>query len=149
MRIVLRSPTFTFLWWWSDYSPKPVLLSPGASHCKFNHLGSALVQRQKASRHLPDRVLKPKCIFLQSAHSCHGKLLWHLSQMWQNLNVFQLYSFHKLTLLLLAPIPPTIKVMVCHLACRQYSVGFEIVTVSTVGDPGSYGFQKKSSGDYR
>uniref|UniRef100_A0A8C9F9T4 Calpain 7 n=1 Tax=Pavo cristatus TaxID=9049 RepID=A0A8C9F9T4_PAVCR len=32
---------------------------------------------------------------------------------------------------------------------RQYSVGFEIVTVSTVGDPGSYGFQKKSSGDYR
>ncbi|XP_065609263.1 calpain-7 isoform X3 [Cyrtonyx montezumae] len=32
---------------------------------------------------------------------------------------------------------------------RQYSVGFEIVTVSTVGDPGSYGFQKKNSGDYR
>ncbi|POI28688.1 hypothetical protein CIB84_007563, partial [Bambusicola thoracicus] len=32
---------------------------------------------------------------------------------------------------------------------RQYSVGFEIVTVSTVGDPGSSGFQKKSSGDYR
>ncbi|XP_065483361.1 calpain-7 isoform X3 [Caloenas nicobarica] len=32
---------------------------------------------------------------------------------------------------------------------RQYSVGFELVTVSTVGDPGSYGFQKKSSGDYR
>ncbi|KFW89543.1 Calpain-7, partial [Phalacrocorax carbo] len=32
---------------------------------------------------------------------------------------------------------------------RQYSVGFELVTVSTVGDPGSYGFQKMSSGDYR
>ncbi|XP_039378658.1 calpain-7 isoform X4 [Mauremys reevesii] len=32
---------------------------------------------------------------------------------------------------------------------RQYSVGFELVTVSTVGDPGSSGFQKKSSGDYR
>ncbi|NXC17412.1 CAN7 protein, partial [Corythaeola cristata] len=32
---------------------------------------------------------------------------------------------------------------------RQYSVGFELITVSTVGDPGSYGFQKKSSGDYR
>lgn len=33
--------------------------------------------------------------------------------------------------------------------CRQYSVGFEMVTVSTVGDPGSAAFQKKSSGDYR
>ncbi|XP_066483406.1 calpain-7 isoform X4 [Tiliqua scincoides] len=32
---------------------------------------------------------------------------------------------------------------------RQYSVGFEIVTVSTVGDPGPSGFQKKNSGDYR
>ncbi|XP_064907736.1 calpain-7 isoform X4 [Columba livia] len=32
---------------------------------------------------------------------------------------------------------------------RQYSVGFELITVSTVGDPGSCGFQKKSSGDYR
>ncbi|XP_030366051.1 calpain-7 isoform X3 [Strigops habroptila] len=32
---------------------------------------------------------------------------------------------------------------------RQYSVGFELITVSTVGEPGSYGFQKKSSGDYR
>ncbi|XP_054240663.1 calpain-7 isoform X4 [Indicator indicator] len=32
---------------------------------------------------------------------------------------------------------------------RQYSVGFELITVSTVGDPGSHGFQKKSSGDYR
>ncbi|XP_077667330.1 calpain-7 isoform X5 [Eretmochelys imbricata] len=32
---------------------------------------------------------------------------------------------------------------------RQYSVGFELVTVSTVGDPGPSGFQKKSSGDYR
>ncbi|XP_038244337.1 calpain-7 isoform X3 [Dermochelys coriacea] len=32
---------------------------------------------------------------------------------------------------------------------RQYSVGFELVTVSTVGDPGLSGFQKKSSGDYR
>ncbi|XP_064362163.1 calpain-7 isoform X2 [Dromaius novaehollandiae] len=32
---------------------------------------------------------------------------------------------------------------------RQYSVGFELVTVSTVGDPGSSGFQKKNSGDYR
>ncbi|XP_062473196.1 calpain-7 isoform X3 [Pezoporus occidentalis] len=32
---------------------------------------------------------------------------------------------------------------------RQYSVGFELNTVSTVGEPGSYGFQKKSSGDYR
>ncbi|XP_068013076.1 calpain-7 isoform X3 [Melanerpes formicivorus] len=32
---------------------------------------------------------------------------------------------------------------------RQYSVGFELITVSTVGDPGSQGFQKKSSGDYR
>lgn len=33
--------------------------------------------------------------------------------------------------------------------CRQYSVGFEMVTVSTVGDPGAAAFQKKSSGDYR
>ncbi|XP_074126884.1 calpain-7 isoform X1 [Sminthopsis crassicaudata] len=32
---------------------------------------------------------------------------------------------------------------------RQYSVGFELITVSVVGDPGSSGFQKKSSGDYR
>ncbi|XP_071417301.1 calpain-7 isoform X3 [Pithys albifrons albifrons] len=32
---------------------------------------------------------------------------------------------------------------------RQYSVGFELITVSTVGDSGSCGFQKKSSGDYR
>ncbi|KAI4890692.1 hypothetical protein NFI96_033755 [Prochilodus magdalenae] len=32
---------------------------------------------------------------------------------------------------------------------RQYSVGFEVLTVSTVGDPGASGFQKKSSGDYR
>ncbi|XP_013806197.1 calpain-7 isoform X1 [Apteryx mantelli] len=32
---------------------------------------------------------------------------------------------------------------------RQYSVGFELVMVSTVGDPGSSGFQKKNSGDYR
>ncbi|KAF7644106.1 hypothetical protein LDENG_00227750 [Lucifuga dentata] len=32
---------------------------------------------------------------------------------------------------------------------RQYSVGFEVVTVSTVGDPGPTSFQKKSSGDYR
>ncbi|KAM3928765.1 calpain-7 [Leptodactylus fuscus] len=32
---------------------------------------------------------------------------------------------------------------------RQYSVGFEVITVSTSGDPGSSGFQKKSSGDYR
>ncbi|XP_017673423.1 PREDICTED: calpain-7 isoform X2 [Lepidothrix coronata] len=32
---------------------------------------------------------------------------------------------------------------------RQYSVGFELVTVSTVGDAGSCGFHKKSSGDYR
>lgn len=32
---------------------------------------------------------------------------------------------------------------------RQYSVGFEMVTVSTVGDPGPAAFQKKSSGDYR
>lgn len=32
---------------------------------------------------------------------------------------------------------------------RQYSVGFEMVTVSTVGDPGSSTFQKKNSGDYR
>ncbi|XP_027728176.1 calpain-7 isoform X1 [Vombatus ursinus] len=32
---------------------------------------------------------------------------------------------------------------------RQYSVGFELVTVSVVGDPGSSSFQKKSSGDYR
>ncbi|KAF3827125.1 hypothetical protein GH733_002611 [Mirounga leonina] len=31
----------------------------------------------------------------------------------------------------------------------QYSVGFEVVTVSTVGDPGPHGFQRKSSGDYR
>lgn len=34
-------------------------------------------------------------------------------------------------------------------SCRQYSVGFEMVTVSTVGDPGSSTFQKKNSGDYR
>ncbi|XP_066441627.1 calpain-7 isoform X2 [Eleutherodactylus coqui] len=32
---------------------------------------------------------------------------------------------------------------------RQYSVGFEVITVSTPGDPGPSGFQKKSSGDYR
>ncbi|XP_015226176.1 PREDICTED: calpain-7 [Cyprinodon variegatus] len=32
---------------------------------------------------------------------------------------------------------------------RQYSVGFEMVTVSTVGDPGPASFQKKNSGDYR
>ncbi|XP_078520015.1 calpain-7 isoform X2 [Lissotriton helveticus] len=32
---------------------------------------------------------------------------------------------------------------------RQYSVGFEVVTVSSVGEPGPSGFQKKSSGDYR
>lgn len=32
---------------------------------------------------------------------------------------------------------------------RQYSVGFEVVTVSAVGDPGPHGFQRKSSGDYR
>uniref|UniRef100_A0A3B5L7Q6 Calpain catalytic domain-containing protein n=1 Tax=Xiphophorus couchianus TaxID=32473 RepID=A0A3B5L7Q6_9TELE len=32
---------------------------------------------------------------------------------------------------------------------RQYSVGFEMVTVSTVGDPGTASFQKKNSGDYR
>ncbi|XP_061573566.1 calpain-7 [Cololabis saira] len=32
---------------------------------------------------------------------------------------------------------------------RQYSVGFEMVTVSPAGDPGPAAFQKKSSGDYR
>ncbi|XP_056141890.1 calpain-7 isoform X2 [Lampris incognitus] len=32
---------------------------------------------------------------------------------------------------------------------RQYSVGFEMVTVSTVGEPGPAGLHKKSSGDYR
>ncbi|KAM5314758.1 calpain-7 isoform 2-T2 [Glossophaga mutica] len=32
---------------------------------------------------------------------------------------------------------------------RQYSVGFEVVAVSAVGDPGPHGFQRKSSGDYR
>ncbi|KAK0155007.1 Calpain-7 [Merluccius polli] len=32
---------------------------------------------------------------------------------------------------------------------RQYSVGFEVVTVSVVGDPGPSGFQKRASGDYR
>uniref|UniRef100_A0A3Q2PMT6 Calpain 7 n=1 Tax=Fundulus heteroclitus TaxID=8078 RepID=A0A3Q2PMT6_FUNHE len=32
---------------------------------------------------------------------------------------------------------------------RQYSVGFEMVTVSMVGDPGPASFQKKNSGDYR
>lgn len=32
---------------------------------------------------------------------------------------------------------------------RQYSVGFEVVTVSMVGDPGPHGFSRKSSGDYR
>ncbi|XP_053323276.1 calpain-7 [Spea bombifrons] len=32
---------------------------------------------------------------------------------------------------------------------RQYSVGFEVITVTTTGDPGASGFQKKSSGDYR
>ncbi|KAM4689268.1 calpain-7 [Discoglossus pictus] len=32
---------------------------------------------------------------------------------------------------------------------RQYSVGFEVITVSANGDPGPSGFQKKSSGDYR
>ncbi|XP_066102037.1 calpain-7 isoform X2 [Saccopteryx bilineata] len=32
---------------------------------------------------------------------------------------------------------------------RQYSVGFEVVTVSVVGDPGAHGFQRRSSGDYR
>ncbi|XP_041421991.1 calpain-7-like isoform X1 [Xenopus laevis] len=34
-------------------------------------------------------------------------------------------------------------------AFRQYRVGFEVITVSTTGDPGPSGFQKKSSGDYR
>ncbi|XP_039593575.1 calpain-7 [Polypterus senegalus] len=33
--------------------------------------------------------------------------------------------------------------------CRQYSVGFELLTVSMVTDPGPSGFQKKNSGDYR
>uniref|UniRef100_H3ALS7 Calpain 7 n=1 Tax=Latimeria chalumnae TaxID=7897 RepID=H3ALS7_LATCH len=32
---------------------------------------------------------------------------------------------------------------------RQYSVGFEVVTVSPVGEPGPSDFQKKGSGDYR
>uniref|UniRef100_A0A8C2X587 Calpain 7 n=1 Tax=Cyclopterus lumpus TaxID=8103 RepID=A0A8C2X587_CYCLU len=32
---------------------------------------------------------------------------------------------------------------------RQYSVGFEVVTVSTVGDPGPAAPQKRNSGDYR
>ncbi|XP_033836943.1 calpain-7 isoform X2 [Periophthalmus magnuspinnatus] len=32
---------------------------------------------------------------------------------------------------------------------RQYSVGFEMVTVSTSSDPGAAGFNKKNSGDYR
>nr|XP_040145598.1 calpain-7 isoform X3 [Ictidomys tridecemlineatus] len=32
---------------------------------------------------------------------------------------------------------------------RQYSVGFEVVTVSMAGDPGPHGFSRKSSGDYR
>lgn len=32
---------------------------------------------------------------------------------------------------------------------RQYSVGFEVVTVSAVGDSGSSSSQKKGSGDYR
>uniref|UniRef100_A0A8C5L1G2 Calpain-7 n=1 Tax=Jaculus jaculus TaxID=51337 RepID=A0A8C5L1G2_JACJA len=32
---------------------------------------------------------------------------------------------------------------------RQYSVGFEVVTVSMMGDSGPHGFQRKSSGDYR
>ncbi|ROJ29318.1 Calpain-7 [Anabarilius grahami] len=32
---------------------------------------------------------------------------------------------------------------------RQYSVGFEVVTVSTAGDSGSLGSQKRGSGDYR
>ncbi|XP_004078382.1 calpain-7 [Oryzias latipes] len=32
---------------------------------------------------------------------------------------------------------------------RQYSVGFEMVTVSTVADTGTAAFQKKNSGDYR
>ncbi|TMS11304.1 Calpain-7 [Larimichthys crocea] len=36
-----------------------------------------------------------------------------------------------------------------HTSAMQYSVGFEMVTVSTVGDPGAAAFQKKSSGDYR
>ncbi|KAF3839158.1 hypothetical protein F7725_017875 [Dissostichus mawsoni] len=31
----------------------------------------------------------------------------------------------------------------------RYSVGFEMVTVSMVGDPGPASFQKKNSGDYR
>lgn len=35
------------------------------------------------------------------------------------------------------------------LFCRQYSVGFEMVTVSTAGDAGSSTFHKKNSGDYR
>ncbi|XP_062847345.1 calpain-7 [Trichomycterus rosablanca] len=32
---------------------------------------------------------------------------------------------------------------------RQYSVGFEVLTVSTVGDTGNSNLQKKNSGDYR
>ncbi|KAG9345100.1 hypothetical protein JZ751_009641 [Albula glossodonta] len=35
------------------------------------------------------------------------------------------------------------------LLLSQYSVGFEVLTVSTVGDPGPNSFQRKSSGDYR
>lgn len=38
---------------------------------------------------------------------------------------------------------------VLFFTARQYSVGFEVVTVSVVGDPGPHGFQRKSSGDYR
>lgn len=38
---------------------------------------------------------------------------------------------------------------VCVCAYRQYSVGFEMVTVSTHGDPGPAASQKKNSGDYR
>lgn len=40
-------------------------------------------------------------------------------------------------------------IVFCLCVCRQYSVGFEMVTVSSVGDPGPAAFQKKSSGDYR
>lgn len=49
-------------------------------------------------------------------------------------------------------LPPRQEIIqqLCRLCSpRQYSVGFEMVTVSTGGDPGSAAFQKKNSGDYR
>lgn len=44
--VLLRWPTFPFLWQWSDHSPGSVPLSTEICHHKLNHLKAVLVQRQ-------------------------------------------------------------------------------------------------------